>query len=166
MNEPGAGPTKRGRRSARSGRATRETSAGGVVYRRTSESLEFLLIRDPYDNWGLPKGHLEQDETPQEAARREVLEETGLQDVTVVTELPTIDWFFRQGRTLIHKYCHFFLMESRRGEARPQEEEGISACVWLSARRAIETITYDNARQVLRAGAEHLGVLGEAPEPG
>ncbi|HUH13974.1 MAG TPA: NUDIX hydrolase [Longimicrobiales bacterium] len=152
----------RSRPRGRAGRSTRETSAGGVVFRRKDGDVHFLLIRDPYENWGLPKGHLEADETAEQAARREVREETGLDEVRVVAELPTIDWFFRHGRKLIHKYCHFYLMESRRGEARPQREEGISECLWLPPERALETITYENARHVLRAGAEHLGVL---PEP-
>lgn len=158
----GRGREGRSRARGRSSRSTRETSAGGVVFREEAGRIEFLLIRDPYENWGLPKGHLENEETPEQAARREVREETGLEHLRVVAELPTIDWFFRHGRKLIHKYCHFYLMESERGEARPQREEGISECLWLPPERALETITYENARQVLRAGAERLGVL---PEP-
>ena len=56
-----------------------EVSAGGVVYRREpSGAVRYLLIRDPYAHWGLPKGHLEDEETPAEAALRETAEETGL----------------------------------------------------------------------------------------
>ncbi|HZE93765.1 MAG TPA: NUDIX domain-containing protein, partial [Gemmatimonadales bacterium] len=62
-------------------RAQRETSAGGVVFRRGPDGqVRFLLIRDSYKNWGFPKGHLEPGEPPAEAARREVTEETGLQE--------------------------------------------------------------------------------------
>src|SRR5438067_2088914 len=57
----------------RQSRATRETSAGGVVFRRTAGGPpRFLLIRDSYENWGFPKGHLERGEPPAEAARRAV----------------------------------------------------------------------------------------------
>ncbi|MBI1967619.1 MAG: NUDIX domain-containing protein, partial [Gemmatimonadetes bacterium] len=68
---------KRGQR-----RAQRETSAGGVVFRRCADApVRYLLIRDSYHNWGFPKGHLEPAEPPADAARREVSEETGLQDL-------------------------------------------------------------------------------------
>ena len=59
-------------------RARLETSAGGVVYRRSDGGPLVLLIRDSYENWGFPKGHIEQGEVPEVAAVREVREETGL----------------------------------------------------------------------------------------
>lgn len=133
-----------------------ETSAGGVVYRRNSESMYFLLIRDPYQNWGLPKGHVERGETPEQTAVREVAEETGLLELEVRDALDTIDWFFREGPDLIHKYCHFFLMETRVAETRPQLEEGITECVWLPIEEALRTLTYDNARTVLEAAGKRL----------
>ncbi|MBI4409456.1 MAG: NUDIX hydrolase [Gemmatimonadetes bacterium] len=132
-----------------------EMSAGGVVYRAGREPL-FLLIRDPYQNWGLPKGHIEPDETPEQAALREVAEETGLADLRPRGELPTIDWFFRDRGRLVHKYCHFFLLESRRGEAKPQVDEGISDCLWLPLPAALEKISYGNAREVLRAAGRRV----------
>jgi len=127
------------------------------VFRRDGSNVAFLLIRDPYDNWGLPKGHIEGDESAVDAAVREVTEETGLSDVAVVAELPTIDWYFRDNGRLVHKICHFYLVESTTGEPVPQREEGITECIWRTFRRAIETLTYDNAREVLRAAGERLG---------
>ena len=66
-------------------RAELEVSAGGIVFRRPPEEEDprFLLIRDSYDNWGFPKGHLEDGESPAEAARRETIEETGLNQVVL-----------------------------------------------------------------------------------
>lgn len=127
------------------------------MFRRAGGDALVLLIRDPYENWGLPKGHVEPAETPREAARREVAEETGLTALEVRAELPTIDWYFRDGAQLVHKFCHFFLMESPEGEPRPQAEEGISACTWLPVGEAIRTVTYANAREVLRVADERLG---------
>lgn len=153
----GRGSGRKGRRAtARSRRARVETSAGGVIYRRNAGSVHFLLIRDPYENWGLPKGHLESGESPEDAAMREVREETGLTHLAISAELPCIDWYFRDRGRLIHKFCHFFLVESREGAARPQIDEGISACIWLSLDDALRTITYDNAREVLRAAGRLL----------
>ena len=130
--------------------AKRETSAGGVVYRCTPDGPKFLLIKDGYKNWGFPKGHLKQEEGPEEAAHREVMEETALTDLTLHEPLGVIDWFFRFRGKLIHKHCHFFLFESLTGSPTPQAEEGISACCWYSYPDAVSTISYQNARGILR----------------
>jgi 8-oxo-dGTP pyrophosphatase MutT (NUDIX family) len=127
-----------------------------VVFRRGEAELAFLLIRDPYENWGLPKGHIEGEETAAEAALREVSEETGLTLLGVCGELPTIDWFFRDHGRLVHKFCQFFLLESGNGDPVPQRDEGITDCVWCTFERALELVAYDNAREVLRAAGEHL----------
>lgn len=154
----------RGRRRRRNARRARvETSSGGVVFRRGGDALDFLLIRDPYNNWGLPKGHVEGGETAAEAALREVAEETGLIELSVVTQLPTIDWFFRDRGRLVHKFCHFFLVESPTGDPEPQLTEGITECVWRSAGVAIDTVSYSNAREVMRAAARWLTGAGELP---
>jgi len=126
-----------------------------VVYRRAGGETYFLLIRDPYQNWGLPKGHVERGEAAEQTAVREVLEETGLEELELRATLSTIDWYFRDGVDLIHKYCHFFLMETRTAATEPQLEEGITECIWLPLEEALVTLTYDNARAVLEA-AGHL----------
>ena len=146
-------------------KAERETSAGGVVFRREDGVTRYLLIRDSYKNWGFPKGHLKHAEPPADAARREVEEETGLTDLVLHGPIRVIDWYFRFKGKTIHKYCHFFLFESRKGDPTPQLEEGISACTWHALDDAVSTISYDNARGVLRRGAEMVRALQEVPEP-
>ena len=127
-----------------------EKSAGGVVFRKIGEEHNVLIIRDPYGQWGLPKGHLEEGEEAHEAALREVLEETGLDEVHLGSEIGTIDWYFRNDETLIHKYCTFYLMHSPRGTVEPELEEGISECVWLPMDSAVERISYDDTQEVVR----------------
>lgn len=121
-----------------------------------------LVIRDPYQNWGLPKGHLENGETSGDAAVREVGEETGLADLSLGPELATIDWYFRAGDKLIHKFCAFYLMRSARGDPVPEAEEGITECVWLTLEEAEARISYDNAREVVKVAREILTQEGEA----
>jgi 8-oxo-dGTP pyrophosphatase MutT (NUDIX family) len=143
-------------------RAERETSAGGVVFRRGVEGeLRFLLIRDSYRNWGLPKGHLEPGEPPADAARREVGEETALDDLILHGPIQVIDWYFRFRGKTIHKYCHFFLFESKLGDPVPQAEEGITDCAWRSFDESLATISYDNARGVLERAADMVGALAQ-----
>lgn len=137
-----------------------EVSAGGIVFRRTPDGIaRFLLIRDSYDNWGFPKGHLEEGESPADAALRETLEETGLTDLTIQGPIRIIDWHFRFRGRHIHKYCHFFLLESRDGDAVPQLDEGITACRWCMLEEALEVLSYDNARGVLKRGGDMVRTL-------
>jgi 8-oxo-dGTP pyrophosphatase MutT (NUDIX family) len=135
-------------------RAREETSAGGVVYRMHDGQPLFLLIRDSYKNWGFPKGHLEQDEPPEAAALREVREETGLAGVELRGAIETIDWYFRFRGRLIHKVCHFFLMETVAEHTSPQRAEGITACRWAPIDEALRVISYANARSVLQRAHE------------
>jgi 8-oxo-dGTP pyrophosphatase MutT (NUDIX family) len=137
-------------------RAVIETSAGGVIYRWRDGRAHVLLIRDAYQHWGFPKGHVEATETAADAALREVQEETGLCTLRLHQRLRTIDWFFRFRGKLIHKYCHFYLIESPEGDTCPQREEGITECIWLPLDEAIASISYDNAREVLMLAAEAL----------
>lgn len=135
-------------------RARRETSAGGVVFRLHDGRPLFLLIRDSYDNWGFPKGHLEAGEAAEAAAVREVREETGLASLEVRGAIATIDWYFRFRGRLVHKVCHFFLMETNHEETSPQAAEGITACRWAPFDDAVASISYANARDVLRRAHE------------
>ena len=141
-------------------RAELEVSAGGIVFRRPrGEAARYLLIRDSYKNWGFPKGHLEGDESPAEAALRETAEETGLDQLVLHGPIRVIDWHFRFRGRHIHKYCHFFLFESPDGEACPQVAEGITACQWRPLTEALELLSYDNARGVLKRAGEMVRTL-------
>jgi 8-oxo-dGTP pyrophosphatase MutT (NUDIX family) len=168
--------------SKKKSKAEREVSAGGIVFRRQlDKSARFLLIRDPYEHWGFPKGHLEGEETPAEAALRESAEETGLLDLQLHGPIRIIDWHFRFRGRYIHKFCHFFLFESPAADVIPQLDEGITDFRWLTLEEALDLLSYDNARGVLKRAGEmartlvamgagrprrkHHGAPGTAPEP-
>lgn len=126
-----------------------EVSAGGVVFRREGDVTYFLLIKDSYRNWGFPKGHLEDGEEPASAALREVVEETGIESLELRAPIETINWKFRFRGRLIHKTCHFFLIETPDRRTAPQRSEGITACKWAPYEQAVQLVSYKNARGVL-----------------
>lgn len=142
--------------TAEHGAARVEHSAGGVVLRRIDGEIHVLVIRDPYQNWGLPKGHLEDGEDSRDAALREVREETGLDELMLGPELGTIDWRFHFEGHLVHKFCDFFLMASPAGEAEPEVGEGITEVAWVPLEEAPGRITYGNARWVIRRAVERV----------
>ena len=141
-------------------KADLEVSAGGIVFRRIAEAgPRYLLIKDSYDNWGFPKGHLENGESPADAALRETSEETGLGGLILQGPIRVIDWHFRFRGRHIHKYCHFFLLESPMGDLCPQVDEGITACQWRTLEEALDALSYDNARGVLKRAGEMVRTL-------
>jgi 8-oxo-dGTP pyrophosphatase MutT (NUDIX family) len=140
---------KKNRTKSRNKKPRDETSAGGIVFRKEGAEPLYLLIRDSYRNWGFPKGHLEEGELPDAAALREVTEETGLKSLALHSAVETIDWHFRFRGRLIHKVCHFYLMESADARTKPQRAEGITACRWACYADASRLLSYANAREVL-----------------
>ena len=97
-----------------------------------------------------PRGTSRAAEQPEAAAVREVGEETGLKDLAIRRFVDTIEWNFRFRGDLIHKVCHFFLMEAGRSRTSPQRTEGITACRWSTFKEAERMVAYRNAREVLR----------------
>jgi 8-oxo-dGTP pyrophosphatase MutT (NUDIX family) len=130
------------------------------VYRLHEGGALFLLIKDSYQNWGFPKGHLESGERAEDAALREVREETGIDDLSMRGRIETIDWYFRFRGQLIHKVCHFYLMETSQAMTNPQHAEGITACRWVSFEDARAAISYANARKVLGRANEMIAGPG------
>jgi 8-oxo-dGTP diphosphatase len=127
-------------------------AAGGVVTRRSSangageSSLELLVVHRPrYDDWSLPKGKLEPGESDEEAARREVEEETGYQ-CTLGDELTTVRYIDRKGRD---KQVRFWKMTVRKeGDWSPNEE--VDERLWISPAVAATLLTYETDRELLR----------------
>ncbi len=113
-------------------------AAGGVVWRRTSGGVvKVLLIHRPrYDDWSLPKGKLEDGESAQEAALREVEEETGLH-CKLGTELDEVRYKDRKGRD---KRVRYWAMEPLSGEFAVNSE--VDAVRWVALDDAPGQLTY------------------------
>lgn len=132
--------------------AVDETSAGGVVINaaRSEVALIGRLDRRGRLLWSLPKGHIEQGETPEETAVREVAEETGIVGA-IIRPLGTIDYWFVADRRRIHKTVHHFLMTERGGELSDDDVE-VTEVAWVPFDELEERLAYaDERRLVLRA---------------
>jgi len=135
------------------GRANREVSAGGVVYRRTPAGPEFLLIR-ANGRWAFPKGNLEKGETPETAAVREIAEETGLPSASlrIVGALPPIEYAFQSQGKLVFKTVHNFLVEAGADAPLSPQLSEIEEVRWFSPEEARRTLSFKNSRETLDAG--------------
>ena len=121
-------------------------AAGGLVHRDGEGGPEIALVHRPrYDDWTLPKGKLAQGETYQEAALREVEEETGLR-CRLVRYLGSVRYLDRSGKT---KRVKYWLMEPIDGTFVPAEE--VDELRWLGFEAAEEMLSYDHDRELVRA---------------
>ena len=127
-----------------------EHSSGGAVIRtRDGASYVALIATRGKTRWGLPKGAVSDGETSQQAALREVLEETGLR-AEIVKPLDTIEYFFRAGDTLIRKRVDFYLMRYAGGELTPQLSE-VDDVEWVELSVAIQRASFDSEKKLLEA---------------
>ena len=102
--------------------------------------------------WGLPKGAVSEGETSEQAALREVLEETGL-EAEIVRPLDTIEYFFRAGDVLIRKRVDFYLMRWVAGELEPQLSE-VDAVEWFELTASLQKASFDSERKLLETVAQ------------
>ena len=133
-----------------------EHSAGGAVITLRDDVPHVALIATRRrTRWGLPKGAVSAGETPEQAALREVLEETGLR-AEIVKPLDSIEYFFRAGDTLIRKRVDFFLMRYLDGELTPQLSE-VDDVEWVPLSAAIERSSFDSERKLLEMALQEVG---------
>ncbi|HEX7022807.1 MAG TPA: NUDIX hydrolase [Trueperaceae bacterium] len=134
---------------------TREqVSAGGVVVR----DHEVALIRVGDERWQLPKGRIEAGESPAEAARREVREETGLAAETLAP-LDTVEYWYvgreRGTRLRFHKFVHFYLCSYLSGDVTDHDQE-VSEARWVPIEEAEEMLSFAGEKAVLRLAREKV----------
>jgi len=134
-----------------------EYSAGGVVYRHNGAQIDVALIyRTRHDDWSLPKGHIEAGESREQAALREIKEETGL-DICIVRPLGEAIYFFRKrGGDLVRKTVYHYLMEALTTElGKPNWE--VTEARWVPIAEARGLLSYEKDRDII---GKALAVLG------
>ena len=132
------------------------TSAGGIVVRFEDGAPQLVVGKRKRERdgvtWTLPKGTPNPRETTEETALREVREESGL-EVRIVRRFDSIEYWFVQGRTRIHKTVHYFLMVPTGGDLDRHDHE-FDEVRWIGFDEAPGLLTFETERAlVARAGA-------------
>jgi 8-oxo-dGTP pyrophosphatase MutT (NUDIX family) len=132
----------------RARRIKHERSAGGLVLRRAQDGYDGLVIgRANPRIWSLPKGHVEPTETIEEAAVREVQEETGIAG-SIIDKLSDIRYWFYSNKAKHSKVVHFFLMRYVGGSPSPQAGE-VDEAVWVPLNEMTGVLTHLNERRLV-----------------
>jgi 8-oxo-dGTP pyrophosphatase MutT (NUDIX family) len=125
------------------------SSGGAVLSIRNGAPHVALIATRNRTRWGLPKGAVSAGETSEQAAIREVREETGL-DAEIVKLLDTIEYYFRAGDTLIRKRVDFYLMRYLGGELTPQLSE-VDDVEWVELSEAISRASFESEKKLLES---------------
>jgi 8-oxo-dGTP pyrophosphatase MutT (NUDIX family) len=132
-------------------------AAGGVIWRPSEwlpGTVDIVLVHRPaYDDWSLPKGKADKGETDEDAAVREVEEETGLV-VKLGAELPSTRYLDRYAKP---KLVRYWIMTPVSGELKGSNEVDVAR--WLPLGRAIQMMSYERDQPVLTAFPEALGPI-------
>jgi len=142
-------------------RSMEQISAGSVVYRRRDGVVEIVIVRTASEGrWQLPKGLIDEGETNEIAALREVREEAGV-DAELIAPIDTIDYWFvadRDGeRVRYHKFVHFYLMRYVSGDVTDHDDE-IAEARWIGVDDAVTELDFKSERGVVLKAAVMIDV--------
>ncbi len=129
----------------------REPTAGGVIFRRNlkTKEVEILLIQDAKDRWTIPKGHIEEGESARQTARREIQEETGLQEMKVLNFLGKINFRYRRVTSLVLMTTEIFLVRALGDTDKLQPEEWMNGIKWFPVAEAVDKIEYEDISKLV-----------------
>lgn len=144
-----------------------EKSVGAVVFRRSGGAVMYLLLHYPSGHWDFSKGHVEKGEKDEGTLRREILEETGISDLAVVSNFSArIRYFYRAGEeekqkrkktgksSNVMKKVVYYLAETKTKNVKISPEH--IGCEWLGYKDALARITYKNGKNVLKKADKYL----------
>ncbi|MBC7459391.1 NUDIX domain-containing protein [Candidatus Saccharibacteria bacterium] len=128
----------------------REPTSGAVVFRHDEKGgVEMLLIQDAKDRWTIPKGHIEEGETAQQTAKREIGEETGLMNTEVLGWLGKIHFRYRRVDKLVLMTTQIYLMRALGDTNAIQKEEYMNGIKWFGFHDALDAIEYEDIGKLM-----------------
>ncbi|MEW6455439.1 MAG: NUDIX domain-containing protein [Acidobacteriota bacterium] len=134
-------------------------SAGGVIFRKTNNTVEIALISPKENIWCLPKGIVNKGEKPEEAAKREIKEETGLEG-RLIDKIDKIEYWYVDKKNLIryHKFVYFFLYEFENGDIKNHDWEVIDV-KWFSTGEIFNFMSYKNEKEIVKKAIEIINKI-------
>lgn len=128
----------------------REATAGGIVYRRDEKGgIEILLIQDIKDRWTIPKGHIEEGETAQQTAKREIGEEAGLHKLEILGWLGKIHFRYRRVDKLVLMTTQIYLVKALGDTNKIQKEDIMNDIKWFKFHDALEVVEYEDIGKLM-----------------
>jgi 8-oxo-dGTP pyrophosphatase MutT (NUDIX family) len=135
-----------------------EKSCGAVVYAKTSE-VKYLLLQYEAGHWDFVKGNVEEGEIESQTTLRELQEETGIADARFIDGFKErIGYFYKRRNLTVSKQVIFFLMEAKNMQVKLSFEH--VGYEWLPYERALQRLTFKNARDVLQKAYTFLQKQG------
>lgn len=132
-----------------------EKSAGAVIFRKENNVLFYLLLHYEGGHWDFPKGNVEENESERDTMSREVMEETGIKDTTIMDDFKeNIRYFYRRSGQLVSKQVIFYIAETETKDVRISHEH--KGFVWLPLDKALKQLTFKNAKKLLTRADEFI----------
>ena len=139
----------------------REPTAGGVIFRRNKAGeIEILLIQDSKDRWTIPKGHIEEGETAQQTALREIHEEAGLADTKALGWLGKINFRYRRVNTLVLMTTQIYLVHAEKNSDKIKKEKWMNDIKWFSFNEALDKIEYEDIGKLILLAKKRIREVG------
>lgn len=139
-----------------------EKSAGFVIYKKKKQDPEFLFLKYPSedrerDYWGLPKGHIEEGESAEEAALRELFEETGIEEneIKIIPDFKEFNkYYFKSEEETVFKIVVYFLAETKKETVAVSNEH--RDFKWANFEEAMKLMPFENTRRVVKRANEFI----------
>jgi diadenosine hexaphosphate hydrolase (ATP-forming) len=128
----------------------REPTSGGIIFRHGKDGgVEILLIQDGKDRWTIPKGHIEEGETAEQTARREISEEAGLENVEMLGWLGKIHFRYRRIDKLVLMTTQIYLVRASDQSDNIKKEDWMKGIKWFKFNEALDVIEYEDIGKLM-----------------
>lgn len=118
------------------------------------------MIQDAKDRWTIPKGHIEEGETAQETALREIGEEAGIRDAKVICWLGKIHFRYRRITTLVLMTTQIYLVQALGDTDKIKKEEWMNGIKWFPFQDALDKIEYEDIGKLMLLAMQRIRHAG------